>query len=155
MSSLRIAVVSDTHSLLRPEVLPAIAGADHILHAGDVGTKEILDRLGTVAVVNAVRGNIDKGELRARLPETETLELGGVLIHMLHNIDELDLKPEGTGVRVVIYGHSHKPAIEMRQDVLYLNPGSIGPRRFNLPVTFAWLTLIDGEPTAEIVDLLA
>jgi len=155
MSSLRIAIVSDTHSLLRPEVLPALAGADHILHAGDVGNREILDRLGTIAPVNAIHGNIDRGELRERLPETETLKLGGTLIHMLHNIDELDLKPEGTGIRVIIYGHSHKPAIEMRQDVLYLNPGSIGPRRFDLPVTFAWLTLVDGKPMAEIVDLLA
>jgi uncharacterized protein len=151
---MRIAVVSDTHSLLRHEVLPAIAGADHILHAGDVGNMEILDRLRTVAPVTAIRGNIDRGELRAGLPETETLKLGGALIHMLHNIAELDLKPEGTGIRAIIYGHSHKPAIETRHDVLYLNPGSIGPRRFDLPVTFAWLTIKNGKLTTEIVDLL-
>ncbi len=151
---MRIAVVSDTHSLLRPEVLPAIAGAEHILHAGDVGGIEILNQLRTIAPITAIRGNIDRDGPCVRLPATETLELDGVLIHMLHNIDELDLTPEAADIRVVVYGHSHKPLIETKRDVLYLNPGSIGPGRFNLPVTFAWLTLVDGRPSAEITTLL-
>jgi putative phosphoesterase len=152
---MRIAVVSDTHSLLRPEVLPALVGAEHILHAGDVGDMEILDKLGTIAPVNAVRGNVDKGGAFGKLPQSDTFRLGGALIHILHNIDDLDLTPEAADIRVVIYGHSHKPSVEMRNGVLYLNPGSIGPRRFSLPVTFAWLTLGEGEPKAEIVPLHA
>jgi putative phosphoesterase len=150
---MRIAVVSDTHSLLRPEVLPAIAGAEHILHAGDVEDIAILDALRTIAPVTAVRGNVDKHGPCAGLPAAEFVELGGTSIYMLHNIDELDLDPAAAGVQVVIYGHSHKAAMEKRSGVLYLNPGSIGPRRFNLPITFAWLTLNGGDPIAEIVTL--
>jgi putative phosphoesterase len=150
---MRIAVVSDTHLLLRPKVLPAIAGAEHILHAGDVGDMRILDSLRTIAPVTAIRGNIDRHGPCAGLPATEFIELNGASIHMLHNIDELDLDPAAAGVSVVIYGHSHKAAMEKRGGVLYLNPGSIGPRRFNLPVTFAWLTLSDAEPAAQIVTL--
>jgi len=150
---MRIAVVSDTHSLLRPEVLPALAGAEHILHAGDVGDAGILDKLRSVAPVNAVRGNVDRQGPCAQLPASDTFRLGGSLIHILHNIDELDLKPEVADIKVIIYGHSHQPSIETRHGVLFLNPGSIGPRRFNLPVTFAWLTLAEGKPCAEIVTL--
>lgn len=152
---MRVAVLSDTHSLLRPEVLPAIAGAEHVLHAGDVGDIEILDALRRVAPVTAIRGNIDRRGPCAQLPAVETLELAGVLIHLLHNVQELDCPPDASGIRVVVYGHSHKPSIETRNGVLYLNPGSIGPRRFKLLVTFAWLTLKQGQAAAEIVDLLA
>ncbi len=150
---MRIAVVSDTHSLLRPEVLPAISGAEHILHAGDVGEIEILESLRTIAPVTAIRGNIDKSGPCAELPATEYIEFHGMSLYMVHNIDELDLDPAAAGASVVVYGHSHKASMEKRGGVLYLNPGSIGPRRFNLPVTFAWLTLSDGEPVAEIVTL--
>ena len=150
---MRIAVVSDTHSLLRPEVLPAIAGAEHILHAGDVEDISILDALRAIAPVTAVRGNVDTDGPCADLPATEVIEFEGASVYMLHNIADLDLDPVTAGIRVIIYGHSHKAAIEKRGGILHLNPGSIGPRRFGLPVTFAWLTLSDADPQAEIVTL--
>jgi len=150
---MRIAVLSDTHGLLRPELVSALAGADHILHAGDVGDTAILDTLRTIASVTAIRGNIDRFGPCAELPATEALELGGCLLYLLHNLDDLDLKPQPAGIAVVIYGHSHKPSITQRNGVLYLNPGSVGPRRFNLPITFAWLTIDAGVPAAAIVPL--
>jgi putative phosphoesterase len=151
---MKIAVVSDTHGLLRPELLPLIRGADHILHAGDVGDPAILAALRTIAPVTAIRGNIDTHGPCAQLPPTEAIELDGQLLYMLHSRRDLDLNPEAAGVNVVISGHSHQPSIDTRRGVLYLNPGSCGPRRFSLPVTFAWLTLVDGRATAEIVPVL-
>jgi putative phosphoesterase len=152
---MRIGVLSDTHGLLRPEVLPALAGVDHILHAGDVGNPDILEALGQLAPVTAIRGNIDTHGPCAELPPTAALELSGCLICMVHDIDELDIVPGAAGVRVVIYGHSHKPSAEMRDGVLYLNPGSAGPRRFNLPVTLALVDVApDGQIGCRIVDLL-
>jgi putative phosphoesterase len=150
---MRIAVVSDTHGLLRAELLPALAGVDHILHAGDVGDPAILDALRTIAPVTAIRGNIDRDGLCAALPATEALELGGCLLYMFHNLDELDIKPAAAGIDVVIYGHSHKPSIAHRDGVLYLNPGSVGPRRFTLPITFALLCIDGKTPAAEIIAL--
>jgi putative phosphoesterase len=148
-----IAVLSDTHGLLRPELLPAIATAEHILHAGDVGDPAILDALRQIAPVTAIRGNIDSSGPCAALPATEALELGGCLVYILHNLDELDLDTGAAGIAVVIYGHSHRPSIETRDGVLYLNPGNIGPRRFQLPISFAWLRIEDGVPSAEIVEV--
>lgn len=151
---MRIGVLSDTHGLLRPEALAALRGADHILHAGDVGNFDFLTQLRELAPVTAIRGNVDTHGDCAQLPATEAIELGGHLVYMLHSIDDLDLKPDAAGISVVIYGHSHKPAIQQHKGVLYLNPGSCGPRRFNLPVTVAHLTLEPGqEPVATIVDL--
>jgi putative phosphoesterase len=150
---MRIAVVSDTHGLLRPELLPLIHGADHILHAGDIGDPAILDALRTIAPVTAIRGNIDTHGPCALLPATEAIELDGQLLYMLHSRRDLDLNPEAAGIAVVVSGHSHQPSIETHRGVLYLNPGSCGPRRFSLPITFAWLTLTDGTPTAEITPL--
>jgi hypothetical protein len=147
-----IGVLSDTHSLLRPQTLEALRGATHILHAGDVGDITILDRLREIAPVTAIRGNIDTTGPTAKLPATELIELNGKLIYMLHSLADLDLKPEVAGISVVIYGHSHKPLIETRNGVLYLNPGSCGPRRFSLPVTVAHLHL-DATPRAEIIPL--
>ncbi|HXS12877.1 MAG TPA: metallophosphoesterase family protein [Acidobacteriaceae bacterium] len=147
-----IGVISDTHGLLRPEALKALRGATHILHAGDVGDITILNALKKIAPVTAIRGNIDTGGPTAQLPATEAIELDGRLIYMLHSLADLDLKPEAAGIAVVIFGHSHKPSIETRGGVLYLNPGSAGPRRFKLPVTVAHLHL-DATPRAGIVTL--
>jgi putative phosphoesterase len=148
-----IAILSDTHSLLRPELLPLLAPADHILHAGDVGDPAILDALRRIAPVTAIRGNIDRSGPCAALPATEALELGGCLIYMLHNLADLDLHPRAAGISVVISGHTHSPRIHNLDGVLYLNPGSVGPRRFHLPTTFAWLRFEQGLPTAELVTL--
>jgi putative phosphoesterase len=134
-----IGILSDTHGLLRPEVLPALRGVDHILHAGDVGDPAILDALRTIAPVTAIRGNIDTHGDCALLPETEAVELASRLLYLVHSIHDLDLNPAAAGIAAVISGHSHKPSIETRDGVLYLNPGSCGPRRFKLPVTLALL----------------
>jgi putative phosphoesterase len=150
---LLIGVISDTHGLLRPEAPAALAGVEHILHAGDVGDPAILDALRKLAPVTAIRGNVDTHGACAELPATEMVELGGCLIYMLHSIDDLDLSPSAAGVRMVVYGHSHKPAIQERAGVLYLNAGSAGPRRFLLPVTVAIVRIEDGRPSAEIVEL--
>ena len=149
-----IGVLSDTHGLLRPELLPAFAGVDHILHAGDIGDPNILTELARIAPVTAIRGNIDTHGPCSLLPATEAIELSGCLIYMLHALDDLDLSPQAAGISVVIYGHSHKPSIEHRNGVLYLNPGSAGPRRFNLPLTYALLRIQDAHPQAEILTLL-
>ncbi len=137
----RIAVLSDTHGLLRPEVLETVYGADHILHAGDVGDPAILTALRNLAPLTAIRGNIDTHGPCSQLPATEMVELGGYFLYMVHSIKDLDINPTAAGVSVVIYGHSHKPAEERRDGVLYLNPGSAGPRRFNLPIAMAFLNL--------------
>ena len=149
-----IGVISDTHGLLRPEALDALRGATHILHAGDVGDITILEALRAIAPVTAIRGNIDTHGPTAQLPPSEAIELEGRLIYMLHSLAGLDLKPEAAGITVVISGHSHKPKIEPRNGVLYLNPGSAGPRRFKLPITVAHLYL-DATPRAEIIELKA
>ena len=131
-----IGVISDTHGLLRPEAASALRGSDRIIHAGDVGDPVILARLAEIAAVTAVRGNVDIDADSARpLPLTNVLEAGGVSIYVLHILAELDLKPEAAGFAAVVYGHSHLPKQETRNGVLYFNPGSAGPRRFNLPVS--------------------
>jgi putative phosphoesterase len=147
-----IGVISDTHGLLRPEALAALRGSSHILHAGDVGDIDILDALKQIAPVTAIRGNIDTEGPTAQLLATEVVELEGHLIYLLHSLADLDLKPEAAGMSVVISGHSHKPKVETRNGVLYLNPGSAGPRRFSLPITVAHLHL-DATPRAEIITL--
>lgn len=151
---MRIGVISDTHGLLRPEAMAALAGVDHILHAGDVGDAEILDALRAIAPVTAIRGNIDRAGACAALPATELVELGGVSFYMLHDVKTLDLDPVAAGIAVVVSGHSHQPRVERRRGVLYLNPGSAGLRRFSLPVTVAMVTLGEGAPRAEIIALL-
>lgn len=150
---MRIAVLSDTHGLLRPQVVAAIAGAEHILHAGDVGDMHILEALREVAPVTAIRGNVDTHGATALLPATEAVELAGTLVYLVHSIDDLDIKPEAAGVGVVVYGHSHQPALRERNGVMYLNPGSCGPRRFSLPVAMAWLTIENGRARAELIEL--
>ena len=148
-----LGVISDTHGLLRSEAVEALRGSDRILHAGDVGAPEILEALAQIAPVTAVRGNVD-GEPWARtLPETEVVEAGGVSVFILHNLGQLELKPEAAGFRVVVYGHSHQPRIEEKNGVLYFNPGSAGPRRFHLPVNVGKLVIKAGKVRAELVEL--
>lgn len=154
MKSLELGLISDTHGLLRPQALAALAGCDEILHAGDVGDPDILDALGAIAPVRAVRGNVDHEPGFARLPAVQRLERAGVRILMLHILGELGLDPAAAGLGVVIYGHTHEPRIESRHGVLFINPGSAGPRRFDLPVTLARLTLGAGAPAARLVTLL-
>lgn len=151
---MRIGVISDTHGLLRPEALATLAGVDRILHAGDVGDPKILDALGAIAPLTAIRGNIDTKGRCAELPATEFVDLGGTTFYMLHDRNQLDLNPPAAGISVVVSGHSHKPSIENRDGVLYLNPGSAGPRRFSLPVTVGVIALGEGPPQVEIVHLL-
>jgi putative phosphoesterase len=148
-----LGIISDTHGLLHPEAIEALQGSDRILHAGDVGAAEILDTLAKIAPVTAVRGNVDTASWADTLPETEIVEAGGVTIYMLHDLGKLDLKPEAAGFGVVIYGHSHKPKKEEKNGVLYFNPGSAGPRRFNLPVSVGKLTIRGGKVQAELIEL--
>jgi uncharacterized protein len=149
-----IGVISDTHGLLRAEALAALAGSDHIIHAGDIGAPDILARLGEIAPVTAVRGNVDKAVWAKRVPETEVLEAGGVSIYVLHRREDLDLNPEAAGFAAVVCGHSHVPKVERVGGILYFNPGSAGPRRFRLPVSVGRLTVQDGRVNAEIVLLM-
>ncbi len=136
----KIGVISDTHGLLRPEAVAALAGVDRIIHGGDVGSEEILEALSEIAPVSVVRGNTDYQRWAMRLPVTELVEVGERSIYVVHDIEDLNLDPAAAGIDVVIYGHSHRPLLEKRDDgVWYLNPGSAGPRRFNLPVTVALL----------------
>ena len=148
-----LGVISDTHGLLRPEALEALRGSDRILHAGDVGAPQILEALAQIAPVTAVRGNVDTEPWARALPETEVVEAGGVSVFILHSLGQLDLKPEAAGFRVVVYGHSHLPKIEEKNGVLYFNPGSAGPRRFNLPVSVGKLMIKAGKVRAELVEL--
>jgi putative phosphoesterase len=136
-----IGVISDTHGLLRPAAIEALRGVDHILHAGDVGDASILDALRSVAPVTAIRGNIDVGGPCTHLPATEVVTLHGRTFYMLHDQQALDLDPAAAGFSAVISGHSHKPLLEWRHGVLYMNPGSAGPRRFSLPVSIGLLTI--------------
>ena len=148
-----IGVISDTHGLLRPEAVEALRGVELILHAGDVGSPEVLDALQGIAPVVAVRGNNDKGAWAEELPAWEVAEVGVVFIYMIHDVKEIDLSPEGAGFQVVVSGHSHKPSVEERKGVLYVNPGSAGPRRFKLPISVARLTVSGETVSAELVEL--
>jgi len=149
-----IGVISDTHGLLRAEAIEALSGSDYIIHAGDVGDPRIVDRLRRIAPLTVVAGNIDREAWARELPENDVLSADGLQIYVLHDIQDLDLKPEAAGFSAVIYGHSHVPKQEMRNGVLYLNPGSAGPRRFRLPVTVARLQVREGRLHAQIVPLL-
>jgi len=149
----RIGLISDTHDLLRKEAVEALRGSEQIIHAGDVGKPEILEQLGEIAPVVAVRGNVDTERWARALPETAVAEAGAVLIYVLHDVNALDLNPEAAGFQIVVSGHSHKPEKLERDGVLYINPGSAGPRRFQLPVTVARLRLGRTAYEVEFVDL--
>jgi len=148
-----LGVISDTHGLLRPEAVEALRGSDRILHAGDVGAPEILKALVEIAPVTAIRGNVDTDARARALPKTEVVNAGGVSIYILHDLAQLDMKLGAAGFRVVVYGHSHQPKIEEKNGVLYFNPGSAGPRRFNLPVSVGRLTIEAGKVRAELLEL--
>jgi putative phosphoesterase len=148
-----VGVLSDTHGLLRPEALAALAGAELIIHAGDVGTPEIIAALREIAPVFAVRGNIDTGHWADPLPLSRTVPAGGHDFYVLHDISELAIDLVKAGVSAVIFGHSHKPSIEWREDVLYLNPGSAGPRRFRLPISLARVRISGKRIEPEIITL--
>ena len=138
---------------MHPATLDALAGVQRIVHAGDVGDAAILERLAAVAPVTAVRGNIDRGDLARSLPAANVLEVAGITVYVLHDLAALDLDPAAAGFAVVVAGHSHVPKVETRAGVLYLNPGSCGPRRFDLPISIARLTVDDGRVAAELVTL--
>jgi uncharacterized protein len=141
MRTCRIGVISDTHGLLRADVNACLSGVSHIIHAGDIGRREVVTSLKRIAPVTAVRGNVDSGRWAEEYPYTQTITIAGRSIHALHDLNDLQLNPMLAGMDVVIAGHSHRSRVETRQSVLYLNPGSAGPRRFKLPVTMATLDL--------------
>ena len=148
-----IGVISDTHGLLRPQAIQALEGVELIIHAGDIGDPKILAALKRIAPVQAVRGNTDRGEWARDLPATRVVEVGGSLIYVLHELFCLDLDPAAAGISAVIFGHSHRPHLEHKNGVLFLNPGSAGPRRFTLPVTLARLVVHRDSLQAELVEL--
>src|SRR5882757_5610759 len=139
-----IGVISDTHGLLRPVAVAALRGVEHVLHAGDVGDIAILDALREIAPVTAIRGNVDVAGACAELPATDVVELGDRLFYLVHSVHDLDINPVVAGVAVVVSGHSHKASVEVRDGVIYFNPGSAGPKRFSLPVTVGFVTVEDG-----------
>jgi putative phosphoesterase len=149
-----VGVISDTHGLLRPEALAALRGSEQILHAGDIGSPNIIPALAKIAPVTAIRGNVDREPWTQHFPETQVVELAGVSIYILHDGNVIDLNPKAAGFAAVISGHTHQPKQEIKSGVLYFNPGSAGPRRFKLPVSLGFLEIADGEVTARIVELL-
>ncbi|MDH0185041.1 metallophosphatase family protein [Stutzerimonas stutzeri] len=150
---MRIGLISDTHGLLRPEAVAALQGCAQIIHAGDIGKPQVLDGLRAIAPLEAIRGNIDTADWAQVLPERLDLRIGGLTLHVLHDLKQLDIDPLAAGVDVVIAGHSHKPKVERRDGVLYVNPGSAGPRRFSLPISLTLLELNDGQAQVELISL--
>jgi putative phosphoesterase len=152
-SACRIGIISDTHGLLRSEAIVALHGSDLIIHAGDIGAESVLDTLRQIAPVFAVRGNNDHGDWAEKIPTSGYVKAGGLSIYVLHNLNELDQAPSADTCAAVIAGHSHRDSVQDRDGVLFINPGSAGPRRFHLPVTVARLQIRDSELTASIIDL--
>jgi len=150
---IRIGLISDTHGLLRDEAVAALDGCHHILHAGDIDTPEVLARLRRLAPVTAVRGNNDRGSWAKSIPAYEVVEFGAVSVYVRHDQSELDIDPAGAGFRVMVFGHSHKPAVERREGILFVNPGSAGPRRFKLPVAVGELLIASDRVDARIIEL--
>jgi putative phosphoesterase len=150
---MRIGLIADTHGLLREEATTFLHRCDHIIHAGDICDESVLKALVAIAPLTAVRGNNDKGSWAVSLPETDLVQLGGACIYVVHDLAYIDIDPSAAGVQVVVSGHSHKPSIESREGVLFINPGSAGPRRFKLPISLAELTVKGDAVSARIVDL--
>jgi putative phosphoesterase len=151
--NLTIGLISDTHGLLRPGAIEALRGSDAIIHAGDIGDPQILAELSRLAPVTAVRGNIDRGAWADSLPDTAVLQVGAAAIYVLHNVADLDLDPRVAGFLAVVSGHSHQPGSREKDGVLFVNPGSAGPRRFTLPIALGRLRLAGGRMTAEMIEL--
>ena len=149
-----IGLISDTHGLLRAEATHALAGVHHIIHAGDIGAPEVLDALRAVAPVTAVRGNNDRDAWASRIPDRATVELAGIRVYVLHDLKDLDLDPAAADYQVVVAGHSHRPSVQKRNGVLFVNPGSAGPRRFSLPVAVGFLDVVAGTIRARIREIL-
>lgn len=152
---MKIGIISDTHGLLRPEAISALSGSEVILHIGDVGKNQILERLSEIAPVHAIRGNIDTGPWADGLPETLELHLAGKDFYLLHDLKSLDFEPTEKGVNIVLSGHSHKPHHDVREGVIFLNPGAAGKRRFSLPITLARMEIQEDLVEVEIIDLFA
>ena len=150
---MRIGIISDTHGLLRPEAIKQLAGADHIIHAGDIGGPEVIEGLRRIAPTTAIRGNIDTGEWAKDYPDSELVILGGRALYVLHNLKEIKLDLAASRFDVIISGHSHRPKIETKNRVLYVNPGSAGPRRFKLPIAVAIIALSDGLIVPRILEI--
>lgn len=153
INSVTIGILSDTHGLLRPEVENALAGCDHILHAGDVGDSQVLARLARIAPVTAVRGNMDYGSWANTLPVTEMVEIDAVFFYILHDLHRLELDPSAAGIHVVVSGHTHQPELLRKDGVFYLNPGSAGQRRYDYPVSVARVPIDNGRPIPRIVEI--
>jgi uncharacterized protein len=149
----RVGLVSDTHGLMRPEAIAALKGSDLIIHAGDIGSPHVLERLRELAPTHAVRGNIDTEPWAMAIPECEIVRVGGQRLFVLHDISELSIDPMREGYGAVIFGHSHRPSAEIRDGVLFVNPGSAGPRRFRLPVTVASIVVSGGNMSPEFITL--
>jgi putative phosphoesterase len=149
----KLGVISDTHGLLRPEAIQALHGVDRILHAGDIGSTRVLEALNEIAPVTAIRGNVDREPWCRKLPETAVVEVGKTLLYIVHNLETLDFDLRTAGFSAVVYGHTHCASREMRNGILYFNPGSAGPRRFQLPVTIGCLEIRDNQILGEIVPL--
>ena len=150
---LRVGLISDTHGLLRPAAAAFLRGCDHIIHGGDIGDQNILQELAVIAPLTAVRGNNDKGSWAEVLPETELVQFGEVFVYVIHDLAQLDIEPQAAGVSVVVSGHSHQPLVKKLDGVLYVNPGSAGPRRFRLPIAVAELDIAGKAVTSRIVEL--
>jgi putative phosphoesterase len=155
MKSFLLGIISDTHGLLRPEALSALKGSQAIIHAGDIGNSQILDQLKTIAPVFAIRGNVDTEPWVSSVPLTAVVELQNISIYVLHNLEQLDLNPKAAGFHIVVSGHTHKPEFRWHDGVLYINPGSAGPRRFSLPISLAILDLLKTPWQVEFLDLPA
>jgi uncharacterized protein len=150
---IRVGLISDTHGLLRPQAVEFLRGCDCIVHSGDIGNAGILQELSQLAPVTAVRGNNDKGEWAERLPQAEFLQIGEVFVYVIHDLAEIDLDPQAAGVSVVVTGHSHAPAVRHANGVLYINPGSAGPRRFKLPIAVGELNVDGDQVSGRTVEL--
>jgi uncharacterized protein len=153
-NALRVCLISDTHGLLRPEARAFAGGCDYIIHGGDIGSAAILDELSAMAPLIAVKGNNDRQAWAAHLPQTEMIRVGGVFIYVIHDLSQLDIEPHAAGAHVVVSGHSHKPLIELRDGILYVNPGSCGPPRFNLPLSVGEIRVEGTKVKARTVELV-
>jgi len=148
-----VGVISDTHGLLRTEAVELLRGSEHIIHAGDIGAAEIITELAKIAPVTAIRGNVDTQAWARRFAETEVVELAGIYLYVIHDANAIDLNPKAADFAVVISGHSHKPKQEIKDGVLYFNPGSAGPRRFKLPISVGRIVIADRKASAEILEI--